>query len=133
MQVTLVTPDNCYFDGTAERATLVAWDGEVGILPGHAPLINRLGHGVARIFDGTTEHRFAVYGGFLKVQDDQVTVLAGGAATTQDGDAAQAKQDLDAAEAALAETIGAGTTGSELADLEEQTRRARVLHQLLAG
>ena len=131
MKVTLVTPDNSYFDGPAERATLVAWDGEVGILPGHAPLINRLGHGIARIHDGTKEHRFAVFGGFLKVQDDLVTVLAGGAATAE-GDPAQAKQDDDAAQAALGQAIAAGTTGSELADLEEKARRARVLRSLLA-
>ncbi len=133
MQVTLVTPDASFFDGKAEQVTLKAWDGEVGILPGHAPLIARLGHGVAKVFDGTTTHRIAVYGGFLKVQDDHVTVLAGGAALPAGGDPAAAKSELGAAEAALAEAVGKQAAGAELTEVEERVRRARAYNELLAG
>ena len=51
MRVTVVTPDQSYFDGEARSITLQAVDGEIGILPRHAPLIARLGHGIARILD----------------------------------------------------------------------------------
>lgn len=132
MQVAIVTPDASFYDGKAEQVVLAAWDGEIGILPGHAPLIARLGHGVARVFDGTKTHRVGVYGGFLKVQDDQVTVLAGGAALPE-GDAAAAKQELDEAQRALAEATAKSASGPELADLEERLRRARTRHELLSA
>ncbi len=132
MQVTIVTPDASFYDGKAEQVALAAWDGEIGILPGHAPLIARLGHGVARVFDGAKTHRIGVYGGFVKVQDDQVTVLAGGAALPE-GDPAAAKKELDEAQQAVAEAVGKAASGPELAEVEERLRRARTRYDLLSA
>ena len=53
-----------------------AWDGQVGVLPGHAPLVALLGHGVLDIdMPGGGSHRFHVAGGVIKVESDRVTVL----------------------------------------------------------
>jgi F-type H+-transporting ATPase subunit epsilon len=131
VQVKVVTPDASYFDGAADSVTLPAWDGEIGILPKHAPLIARLGHGVARVAEGGNTTRVAVYGGFVKVQDDVVTVLAGGAATAE-GDLSAATKAYDAAQAKLAEAKAKGESKAELGDLEEKLRRARAYQSLLS-
>src|SRR3954469_15778265 len=93
----VVTPDKTYFEGEAEHVVVPAWDGELAVYPKHAPLIARLGHGVLRVHPaaGGTPVRIALYGGFLKVQDDQVSVLASGADEPPAPEKAQA--DLEAA------------------------------------
>jgi F-type H+-transporting ATPase subunit epsilon len=64
------------FDGTADAVTAPAFDGEVGILPGHAPLMTLLGQGTLTVHSGAGSHRFRVRGGFLQVVGDRVRVVA---------------------------------------------------------
>lgn len=134
MHVSIVTPDRTFFDGEAASAVLPAIDGEVGVLPRHAPLISRLGHGVARIEEkpGAPPTKVAIYGGFLKVQDDQVTVLASGAATKGSETADQARAAVTAAQQKL-EAVRAKPDApkSELAEAEEKLARARAYLQLM--
>ena len=63
------------FDGEAESVVATAFDGELGILRNHAPLMTVLGEGEMRIKRGGAEERFRVDGGFLQVVDNVVTVL----------------------------------------------------------
>lgn len=132
MQVQVVTPDASYFDGKAESCVLPAFDGEIGILPGHAPLIARMGHGVAVVTQAGKATRVAIYGGFLKVQDDEVVVLAGGAAKPESSDKGKAEAELSVALAALAKAQDGGAAAPESADLEEKVKRARALVALYA-
>ncbi|HEY8367990.1 MAG TPA: F0F1 ATP synthase subunit epsilon, partial [Thermodesulfobacteriota bacterium] len=60
----------------ADMVVAPAWDGEVGILRGHAPFMVLLGEGDLRIRRGDVEDRFWVSGGFMQVIDDVVTVLS---------------------------------------------------------
>ena len=64
------------FDGQAESVVAPAFDGEVGILPHHAPLMTLLGDGTLSIRQEGTTHSFQVRGGFLQVVDEQVRVVA---------------------------------------------------------
>lgn len=133
MRVSIVTPDKTYYEGEAASVVLPAIDGEVGILPRHAPLISRLGHGVARIEEraGAPPTRVAIYGGFLKVQDDAVTVLAGGAAAKGSESPEQARQAVQQAQERLEGLRGKpDTPPSALADAQEQLARARAYLQL---
>lgn len=135
MRVSIVTPDRTFFEGEAASAVLPAIDGEVGILPRHAPLISRLGHGVARIEEreGAPPTRVAIYGGFLKVQDDQVTVLASGAATKGNETPEQARAAMTAAQQTLeALRQKSDASKSELAEAEEKLSRARAYLQLVS-
>jgi len=126
MRVSVITPDATFFDGEAAGVTLEASDGSLGILPGHAPLIAALGHGVTEVDDGKDTHRVAVYGGFVKVQDDVVTVLARGAQKGGEDDEAEgARQAAVAADEALRAARESGASPVELRDLEEQAKRAR--------
>lgn len=135
MRVQIVTPDASFFDGEAASVVLPAWDGEMGILPGHAPLIARLGHGVARVqpAGGGDPVRIAVYGGFVKVQNDLVTVLAGGAAKKAEGaSVVDATKALEAAQRRLDEVRAKGKEGAaQLPEAEEGVRRAQTYLRLV--
>ncbi|MGH7658256.1 MAG: ATP synthase F1 subunit epsilon [Gemmatimonadales bacterium] len=76
MHVTVISPSAAMFDGDADAVVAPAHDGEVGILPRHAPFMTLLGRGTLRIRQGGTERRFAVDGGFLQVVKDTVRVVA---------------------------------------------------------
>jgi F-type H+-transporting ATPase subunit epsilon len=64
------------FDGEADVVVAPAYDGEVGILPNHAPFMTLLGEGTLAVRRGDTVSRFAVRGGFLQVVNNRVRVVA---------------------------------------------------------
>lgn len=76
MHVTVISPAAAMFDGDAEALVAPAWDGQVGILPHHAPFMTLLGTGTLRVQQGGTERRFHVEGGFLQVVNDTVRIVA---------------------------------------------------------
>jgi F-type H+-transporting ATPase subunit epsilon len=73
LKVSVISPEATLFEGEAPSLVAPAFDGEVGILPQHAPMVTTLGRGVLRIGDGSA--RFQVEGGFLQVVDDAVRVV----------------------------------------------------------
>jgi F-type H+-transporting ATPase subunit epsilon len=72
IKVSVISPERTLFEGEAEGVVAPAFDGEVGILTGHAPMMTLLGRGELRLGTGS---RFRVEGGFLQVVDDQVRVV----------------------------------------------------------
>lgn len=76
LHVVVISPEKTIFDGPAESVVAPAWDGEVGILKGHAPLMAVLGSGKLRVTRGGAVEHFHVEGGFLQVAHDVVTVLS---------------------------------------------------------
>lgn len=76
LSVALITPNTTVYEGEAEMVVLPAWDGEVGILRGHAPMMALLGEGTMRVTGEGGEERFFVSGGFMQVADDVVSVLS---------------------------------------------------------
>lgn len=76
MRVSVISPDAAVFDGEADSLTAPAWDGQLGILPRHAPMMTLLGRGTLQVRQGTITRRFTVEGGFLQVVDDVVRVVA---------------------------------------------------------
>ena len=76
LRVRVVSPDRVVFDGEGSAVVAPAWDGQVGILPGHAPMLALVGSGVLSVeHAGGGSHAFHVAGGVLKVERNQVTVL----------------------------------------------------------
>ena len=74
LTVSVISPEAVLFEGTTESVVAPAFDGQVGILTGHAPMVTLLGTGELRL--GTVAGpRFRVEGGFLQVVDDQVRVV----------------------------------------------------------
>jgi len=76
MKVTVISPEAAMFDGEADAVTAPAFDGQVGILPRHAPFMTLLGEGSLRVRHGATTTTFLVKGGFLQVVADRVRVVA---------------------------------------------------------
>jgi len=64
------------FDGEADAVVAPAFDGQVGILPNHAPFMTLLGEGTLTVRRAETVNRFVVRGGFLQVVDNRVRVVA---------------------------------------------------------
>jgi len=75
MRVTLISPDRSVFDGEATSVVAPAYDGEVGILPHHAPFMTLLGEGRLVVRTDGAVQRFKVRGGFLQVRDDVVRLV----------------------------------------------------------
>ncbi len=76
MHVTVISPDASVFDGEADSVIAPAYDGEVGILPRHAPFMTLLGRGTLQVRRGAETLRFAVQGGFLQTVNNTVRVVA---------------------------------------------------------
>ena len=76
LHVVVISPEKTVYDGQAESVVAPAWDGEVGILRNHAPMMALLGSGQMRVTSGGSVSRFTVEGGFLQVADNVVTVLS---------------------------------------------------------
>ncbi len=76
LTVAVISPERTIYEGEAELVVAPAWDGEVGILRHHAPMLALLGEGDVRVRLGNDEHRFYVAGGFLQVANDVVTILS---------------------------------------------------------
>ncbi len=77
MRVTVISPEESVFDGEATAVVAPAHDGEVGILPRHAPFMTLLGEGKLTVRqEGDTDKVFRVRGGILQVMDDVVNVVA---------------------------------------------------------
>ena len=103
-QCTVITPERTVCDVIAEFAALTLYDGEIGIAPGRAPLIGRLGAGELRITHEGQTRRYYVQGGFVEVVNDQVTVLTDQAIPADQLDAAVLQEQLEAARARRATT-----------------------------
>jgi F-type H+-transporting ATPase subunit epsilon len=76
LRVVVMSPERTIFEGEAESVIAPAWDGQMGILRGHAPLMALLGTGALRVRQAGQVEQFHVEGGFLQVVDDVVTVLS---------------------------------------------------------
>jgi F-type H+-transporting ATPase subunit epsilon len=76
MRVTVISPEAAMYDGEADAVTAPAFDGQVGILPKHAPFMTLLGEGSLKVRHGGATKSFRVKGGFLQVVADRVRVVA---------------------------------------------------------
>jgi F-type H+-transporting ATPase subunit epsilon len=72
----IVTPERLAYSDTVDSVQLPGIEGELGVLPHHAPLVSMLGVGELRIRKGGAEESFAIAGGFLQVRPDRVVVMA---------------------------------------------------------
>jgi F-type H+-transporting ATPase subunit epsilon len=95
----VVTPEKALLDEAVDFVALPMYDGELGVLPGRAPLIGRLGYGELRIRQGDVTRRFFVDGGFVQVRANEVSVLTPRAMKAEDIKPADAERALEAAKA----------------------------------
>ena len=128
VQVDVVSGEEQIFSGLAEFVVLPGESGELGILPGHTPLMTRIKPGAVRLKlpDRADEELIFVAGGMLEVQPNAVTVLADTAIRGKDLDEAKAAEAKQKAEEALV------NRGSELDYARAQAELAEAVAQLAA-
>ncbi|NYT65678.1 F0F1 ATP synthase subunit epsilon [Alcaligenaceae bacterium] len=129
LQIDVVSAEESIFTGEAKFVTLPGESGELGILPGHTPLISRIRPGSVKIvMADDTEVSIFVAGGILEVQPGTVTVLSDTAIRAEDLDEVKALEAHKKAEAALAnakDKTDIAVVEAELAMLAAQALAAR--------
>ena len=83
LKVSVISPEKTLFEGEVDAVTAPAFDGEVGILTSHAPMMTLLGKGTLKLGTGGSAGQFEVEGGFLQVIDDRVRVVTEKASASQ--------------------------------------------------
>lgn len=102
INLTIVTRDRKIVDVTVDEVVLPGYEGELGILPGHTPLLAMLNIGELRYRVGNTVHRLVISWGFAEVLPDRVIVLAERGFLPTEIDRAEAERDRAEAEKELA-------------------------------
>ena len=122
----VVTPERALLDEPADFVALPLYDGELGVLPGRAPLVGRLGYGELRIQQGGRTKRYFVDGGFAQVRRDVVTVLTPRAVEAE-------RIDVPAAERALHDALNTMPPTPEAAEENYRTQERARAQLLVAG
>jgi F-type H+-transporting ATPase subunit epsilon len=101
LKLEIVTPEKLAYEGEVDSVQLPGSEGELGVLPHHAPLVSTLGAGELRLRTGGQEESFAIVGGFLQVLPDRVVVMAETADMASEIDLEKAQEARRKAEQAL--------------------------------
>jgi F-type H+-transporting ATPase subunit epsilon len=101
LHLEIVTPERGVFSDMVDSVQVPGAEGELGVLPNHAPLVSTLGVGELRFRKDGVEESFAIVGGFLQVRPDKVVVLAETADMASEIDLEKAQQARREAERAL--------------------------------
>jgi F-type H+-transporting ATPase subunit epsilon len=109
----VVTPERTLFDEQVDFVALPLFDGELGVLPGHSPMIGRLGYGELRTRSATAVRHYFIDGGIVQVRDNVVTVLTSRAIPATQLERVAIERELD--------SIRSKPTGSDFSR-DEKTR-----------
>lgn len=125
LRVVVVTPETTLLDETVDSLRFPLADGSIGILPGRAPLVGRLGMGELRLSPGGQGRRFFIEGGFVQVKGNVVSLLTERAVSP-------GQIDVPAVRAHLQQTADRVTTtdAEYSAKLREQERDRRMLEMM---
>ena len=127
IQLEIVTPERLAYSDSVDAVVLPGSEGELGVLPHHAPLVTRLGVGELRIRKGTEEESFAIVGGFLQVRPDKVVVMAETADMASEIDLEKANEARREAEKAIETGFVEGADlAAARASLQQALLRIRV-------
>ena len=127
LQLEIVTPERQVYSDTVDSVQLPGSEGELGVLPHHAPLVSTLGVGELRFRKDGAEESFAIVGGFLQVRPDKVVVLAETADMASEIDLEKAQEARREAERALETSYHEGADlAAARAALQQALLRIRV-------
>ncbi|MBS0264421.1 MAG: ATP synthase F1 subunit epsilon [Planctomycetes bacterium] len=104
LRLVLVTPETTLLDQPVESLQFPLFDGQIGILPGRAPFVGRLGFGELEIAEAGGKKTFYVDGGFVQVKGPVVSVLTNRAVPVSGLNAATIQTELDSAQKSTAHT-----------------------------
>lgn len=131
MHCDIVSAEKQIFSGLVEMLVATGSLGDMGIAPGHAPLLTELIPGPVRcVLRGGEEEIYYVSGGYLEVQSGTVTVLADSALRASDVDEAAAQQAIEDVQKAIANKESEFEYSRAAAQLAEAAAQLRALRQL---
>lgn len=116
---TVVTPEQELLSAEVAYADVPLWDGQLGILPGRAPILARLGSGVLNLETEAGYTKVFIGGGFAQMKGDALTILAEEAITADKIDRAAAEAELREAESA------SGGSTDDMTARQQKATRAR--------
>jgi F-type H+-transporting ATPase subunit epsilon len=122
IRIDIVTAERLVFSEDADIVIVPGVEGEMGILPHHAPIMTMIKPGEVLVRKGTEEYSLAVSGGFLEVKPDHITILADAAERADEIDIARAEAAKKRAEESL--TGRTAVAQVDLANAEASLRRA---------
>ncbi|MFA6074962.1 MAG: ATP synthase F1 subunit epsilon [Negativicutes bacterium] len=122
IRLDVITPSRSAFSDDVNMVIARALDGDVGILPGHVPLVAALDIWSLRIITPNGEQKMAISGGLMSVSDGKIVIMTATAERAEDVDVARSKKALARAEAALEST----TDTREIEIWKNTRRRAQV-------
>ena len=128
LHLEIVTPSRRVVEVEVDEVRLPGALGEMGVLPGHIPLLTALAAGPLTYYEGSAVTRYAVQGGFAEVLPDRVTILATVSKTADDIDLVAAKTSLDEAQGKLKDA-----TAEELDELTTAVRLAETEIEIVTG
>lgn len=128
----IVTPEKVAWEGDVDSLVVPAVEGQLGILPGHAPLLAQLAPGPMRVRDGEDVRLLALSGGFVEVYGGRASVFAETAELADEIDGERARQAHERAKAAL-QTPGAVVDEQAQAALRRALIRMRVFELARRG
>jgi F-type H+-transporting ATPase subunit epsilon len=98
LRLVLVTPETTVLDEPVEALRFPLYDGQIGILPGRAPLVGRLGYGELQITTTAGKKSYFIDGGFVQVKQGAVSLLTNRAQPAANLDVRQAEDELQKAQ-----------------------------------
>lgn len=131
VQCNIVSADESLFSGSVSMVIATGSLGEMGITPGHAPLLSDLNPGPVRLLiDGGEEEIYYLSGGYIEVQPTSVSILADKAVRAGDIDEAAASEALKLAEQTISNQSGEIDYSKAAAQLAEATAQLRTVDKL---
>ena len=79
LRLSVVSPASSLFEGEVHGVSIPSYDGLIGVLPKHAPVMGMLGYGILSFMDGGNHVELAIDGGFYEIVNNRVTILANSA------------------------------------------------------
>nr|ARW60208.1 ATP synthase CF1 subunit epsilon [Laurencieae sp.] len=121
LQVRVIAPDTIVWDAEAEEIILPSSTGQLGILPGHIPLLTALDIGVMRVKINKEWKPIILLGGFAEVNNNTITILVNGAEEVQEINLDEAKKNLEQATNLVEEA----TTNKDKIEATQSLRKAK--------
>ncbi|MDI9472068.1 MAG: ATP synthase F1 subunit epsilon [Tissierellia bacterium] len=103
LELNILTPRGVKFKREADFLAMRAVDGDIGILPNHAPMTSSLGDGILRILNDGEEEKLALFEGVVEIKDNVVNIYTTIAQHPEEIDLERARREKEEAEAALQE------------------------------
>jgi F-type H+-transporting ATPase subunit epsilon len=129
IRCTVVSPERPLYDGEVERVVVPGSEGELGILPRHAPLIAALGPGLVRLHTKSGDERFGIRGGFMLVKQNVVTLLVTDAVKPADIDRSKVESERES----VVESLRHPRSAEEFEELQKSRRWCDVRLALVGG